>query len=170
MLQVFGLCRVGSVIYFKPLRSGNNLAKFRVGASERRKDETKWHNASVTFWGRQADVLHKYVKKGQSIVLFGELVENTYEKDGEEKTGIEIRGTRFEFVGDGSGGKTKSRDEEDEDDRDERPAKKKAKAEEPDDDEDEPKPSKKSTSQGKSKPTKEDPDEDDMGSNDDIPF
>lgn len=167
MLQVFGLCRVGSDIYFKQLKSGNNLAKFRVGASERRKEETKWHNASVTFWGKQADVLHKYVKKGQSIVLHGELVENTYEKDGEEKTGLEIRGSRFEFVGDGSGGKKKSRDEEDEDDRDERPAKKKAKAEEPDDDdgdEDE-KPAKKST-----KKAKKTEDEDDGDEGDSIPF
>lgn len=98
-MQVFGQCKIGSDIYFKQLRNGNNLAKFKVGWCVRSGKEKKWHNAAVTFWGKQADIAQKYLKKGGTIIIFGELIQNVYEKEGQQIDKVEIQGQRFEFVG-----------------------------------------------------------------------
>ncbi len=46
-------------------------------------EDTQWHN--VVIWGKLADVVEKYVKKGQEVVVEGRLVHRDYETDKGEK-------------------------------------------------------------------------------------
>lgn len=77
--------------------NGNKLAKIRLATNEVYKnaegekvESVQWHNAIA--WGKQAEVIEKYVTKGQEIALEGKLVTRSYEnKEGEKRTKTEIQ-------------------------------------------------------------------------------
>lgn len=56
----------------------------------KKQKETQWHN--LVFWGSQAEIVEKYVKKGKLIQIFGKLTYRNYEdKDGVKHYVTEIR-------------------------------------------------------------------------------
>lgn len=60
----------------------------------------------VTFWGRKAEVVCQYMKKGSYISLSGRLRTGSYEdKDGNKKYIAEVVAEDFKFVGDRKTGK-----------------------------------------------------------------
>ena len=70
--------------------------------SGEKKEKTEWHR--IVFFGRSAEVLDQYVKKGQQLYVEGRLQTNKYEKDGIERYSTDIIGESFNFVsGSGSG-------------------------------------------------------------------
>lgn len=54
---------------------------------------TQWHN--VIAWGPMAEAMSKLLSKGYRIALEGRLATNTYEKDGEKKTFVNIEAHNF---------------------------------------------------------------------------
>lgn len=46
-------------------------------------EETQWHN--VVVWGKLADVVEKYLKKGSEVAIEGKLVHRSYETATGEK-------------------------------------------------------------------------------------
>jgi single-strand DNA-binding protein len=46
-------------------------------------EETQWHN--VVVWGKLADVVEKYLKKGNEVAIEGKLVHRSYETASGEK-------------------------------------------------------------------------------------
>ena len=87
---------VGQEPEVKSLESGNRLAKFSMATSDRHKDsqgnwveETTWHN--LVAWGKQVDIIEKYVNKGDRLSIEGKLTNRSYEaKDGTKKYVTEI--------------------------------------------------------------------------------
>ena len=70
--------------------------------SGEKKEKTEWHR--IVFFGRSAEVLDQYVKKGQQLYVEGRLQTNKYEKDGIERYSTDIIGESFNFIsGSGSG-------------------------------------------------------------------
>lgn len=62
----------------------NNVANFSLATSETYKDKsgnkqtnTEWHN--ITIWGKLADVVEKYVKKGDRLYLEGKISYRSYD-------------------------------------------------------------------------------------------
>jgi len=80
----------------KELNGGKKLAKFSIATSETYKGEdgnkvteTQWHNLVV--WGKQADVVEKYLKKGNEVAIEGKLSSRNYtDKDGVKRYVTEI--------------------------------------------------------------------------------
>lgn len=80
----------------KELNGGKKLAKFSIATSETYKGEdgnkvteTQWHN--LTVWGKQADVVEKYLKKGNEVAIEGKLSSRTYtDKEGIKRYVTEI--------------------------------------------------------------------------------
>jgi single-strand DNA-binding protein len=68
--------------------SGDAVANFSVATTERWKDKntqeqkekTEWHR--ITVWGRLAEVVGQYLKKGSKVYVEGKLQTRQYEKDG----------------------------------------------------------------------------------------
>ena len=80
--------------------------------SGEKKEKTEWHR--VVFFGRSAEVLDQYVKKGQQLYVEGRLQTNKYEKDGIERYSTDIIGESFNFVsGSGSGSSNNNQFSED---------------------------------------------------------
>ena len=59
--------------------------------------ETQWHN--VVIWGKLAEVVEKYLKKGQEVAIEGRLVHRVYETQGEKRYITEINVHDFLMLG-----------------------------------------------------------------------
>lgn len=78
------------------LESGKKLAKFTVATNENYKNDngdkvtdTQWHN--IVAWGRNAEIIEKYVSKGKEVALEGKLSHRTYEdKNGDKRYFTEV--------------------------------------------------------------------------------
>jgi single-strand DNA-binding protein len=74
------------------------MAKFSVGVSTRRDAETQWYN--VTAFGKTAEVVLKYVKKGGSVMVSGGLQARTYQdKQGATKVSLDIDARELVLLG-----------------------------------------------------------------------
>jgi len=74
-------------------------------SSGEKKEKTEWHR--VVFFGRPAEIIDQYVKKGQELYIEGSLSTSKYEKDGIERYTTNIIGSSFNFIS-GSGGASSS--------------------------------------------------------------
>ena len=61
-----------------------------------KKEKTEWHR--VIFFGRPAEVIDQYMKKGQQLYVEGRLETSKYEKDGIERFSTNIIGESFNFI------------------------------------------------------------------------
>ena len=78
------------------LESGKKLVKFSIATNESYKNvmgekvtDTQWHN--VIAWNKTAEIIEKYVTKGNEIAIEGKLTSRSYEnKEGEKKNITEV--------------------------------------------------------------------------------
>ncbi|MFK7970085.1 MAG: single-stranded DNA-binding protein [Bacteroidia bacterium] len=73
------------------------LALLRMAVSEPDANgqvSTTWVNVSL--WRKQAEVAHRYARKGSTVLVEGKLVEKKWESSqGEQKSRLEVEGERF---------------------------------------------------------------------------
>jgi single-strand DNA-binding protein len=92
-VQLIG--RLGNDPQIRSFESGKQMATFSLATNEsyynnkgEKVNDTQWHNIIV--WGKKAQVVDDYLKKGSEIALEGKLVNRSYEKEGEKKFVTEI--------------------------------------------------------------------------------
>ena len=61
-----------------------------------RREETTF--VDVTFWGKQAETVCKYLEKGRPIFLQGRLVFDQWEQDGQRRSKLKVVGENFQFI------------------------------------------------------------------------
>ncbi len=76
--------------------NGNRSAGFSLATTERRKEKAvekkeKTERHHIKVYGGLVDVVDSYVKKGTKLFLEGKIATIKYEKDGAEKTMVEIQ-------------------------------------------------------------------------------
>lgn len=87
--------------------SGQSVARFSVATSRRwtdksgeRQEKTEWHN--IVVWGKMADIVGKYLNKGRTVFVEGEIQSRSYDdKDGNKRYITEINARDIQFVGGG---------------------------------------------------------------------
>jgi len=88
------------------LPSGDAVANITVATTDKYKDKqtgeqkeiTEWHR--INFFGRQAEVVGQYLKKGSQIYVEGSLRTRKWtDKDGQEKYSTEIRADNMQMLG-----------------------------------------------------------------------
>ena len=62
-----------------------------------RVEQVEWHN--ITFFGKQAEVIKEYLKKGNQIYIEGRIQTTQSEKDGQTRYFTNIIGEKFSFIG-----------------------------------------------------------------------
>ena len=89
----------------RTLPDGGSVANFSVATTDswvdkntnNRTEQTEWHR--VTFFGRPAEVLHEYGRKGGKVYIEGSLRTRKWEdKEGNTRYTTEIRGRDFTFL------------------------------------------------------------------------
>jgi single-strand DNA-binding protein len=81
-----------------------NLATTEVFKDKegQKKEDTQWHR--VILWGKTAEALQDYLKKGKQIYVEGKLQTRKWkDKDGVEKYTTEVKGDRVVLLGGGRG-------------------------------------------------------------------
>lgn len=81
-----------------------SVTSFSLATTQKYKDKetTQWHR--VTAWGKQGEVIAKYVKKGQRLLLEGRVEYQEYEKDGVKRQSTNIVLESFHFIESSSNG------------------------------------------------------------------
>ena len=100
---------IGSVGNEPEIRTLTNeqgkFASFRLATTERYKDRngevkenTEWHQ--VTAWGKLADIVEKFVKKGSQVYAEGKITTRKWtDKDGNDRYSTEIRAEGLQILG-----------------------------------------------------------------------
>ena len=92
-VQLIG--RLGKDPEVRSFESGNKVANFSIATSEKYKDKsgemkesTEWH--AIVIWGKLADIVEKYLKKGSQVYIEGKLITRSYEVEGVRKYTTEV--------------------------------------------------------------------------------
>ncbi len=101
---------VGKDPEVRHLENGTAVASFSLATSETYKDRdgnrqtrTEWHN--IVLWRGLADVVEKYVKKGQMLYIEGRLTSRSYDgQDGNKKYITEIVANEMKMFPKGNSG------------------------------------------------------------------
>ena len=85
--RIFLIGNCGGDPQMKTFASGNKVAQITLATSERYKDrngeqkeDTEWH--SVQAFGKLADVVERFVRKGMLLYVDGKIRTRSYEADG----------------------------------------------------------------------------------------
>ena len=99
--------RLGQDPEVKHLQTGQQVARLSIATSEAWKDKqgqkqerTEWHRVIV--WGKMAEVVGQYLKKGRQVYLEGKLQTRSWEdKETKQKRyTTEINASTVQFLGD----------------------------------------------------------------------
>lgn len=101
---------LGSDPELRSTQSGQSVCTIRIATTSRVKekdgnwaDRTEWH--SVVVWGRDAENVHKYCRKGRQLYIEGRLQTRKWQdRDGNERYTTEIVGDIVRFLGGNSQG------------------------------------------------------------------
>lgn len=95
----------------KSLPSGIQVVSFSIATNRvyndrdgKKQEQVDYHN--IVFFGKQAETVAKYLKKGSGVYVEGRLQTRSWDKDGVKQYRTEIIGDRFQFGPrtDGGGG------------------------------------------------------------------
>jgi single-strand DNA-binding protein len=95
----------GKAPEIKEFNNGNKVARITLATNESYKnkqgekvDNTQWH--TVVAFNRLAEIIEKYVSKGQEVMIEGKLVNKSFEtKGGEKRYVTEIEATDVLLLG-----------------------------------------------------------------------
>lgn len=117
--KVFLQGNVGADPELRYTGSGQAVVNFRLATPEVAKgrdgqyeDRTEWH--SLTAWGKAAEVIAEYVRKGTRIDVEGTLRTRSYENaDGQTRYATEIHVREFILLSSNGGNSSASDDDDD---------------------------------------------------------
>jgi single-strand DNA-binding protein len=64
-----------------------------------KREETTFVNVEI--WGKQAETVCQYLRKGSPVLVEGSLKYDTWEQDGQKRSRIKVRASRVQFLGSG---------------------------------------------------------------------
>jgi single-strand DNA-binding protein len=102
-VQLIG--NLGNTPEIKTTETGKKLARFSLATNETYRNaagdkikETQWHN--VIAWGKQVDIVEKYLDKGSEVVIEGKLINRNYtDKNGVKKYTTEVQVNELLMIG-----------------------------------------------------------------------
>lgn len=93
-------------VELKYTSGGTAVSKGSVAVNKRVKNGEQWSDKAsffdFTLWGKQAENLAKFLLKGKQIAVAGELEQNTWQKDGQRHSKVEIKADNIQLLGGGT--------------------------------------------------------------------
>jgi single-strand DNA-binding protein len=88
--------------------NGQAVCKFSIAVNRRRKNGDQWVDEpnffDIVLWGRQGESLNQYLVKGKLIGVDGELRQDRWEQDGQNRSKVEIVANNIQLLGGNPGG------------------------------------------------------------------
>jgi single-strand DNA-binding protein len=89
----------------KHTSSGQAVCKFSIAVNRRRKNGDQWEDEAnffdIVLWGRQGESLHPYLIKGKMVGVDGELRQDRWQQDGQNRSKVEIIANNLQLLGGG---------------------------------------------------------------------
>jgi single-strand DNA-binding protein len=90
--------------------SGQAVSKFSIAVNRSVKRGEKWEDEAnffdIVLWGKRAEALDQYLTKGKQIGVDGELRQDRWQQDGQNRSKVEVIATNINLLG---GGNSESR-------------------------------------------------------------
>ncbi len=123
----------------RAIPSGQNVASFSLAVNRSWKNAAGEQQEAVdyidcTIWGKPAEIITQYMKKGSGILVSGRLQQRTWEQEGQKRSKVEVVVEDFNFVGGGDRGDSGSSYQPNESSAPSKPAAKSSKDEAPTED------------------------------------
>jgi single-strand DNA-binding protein len=84
---------------------GQAVCKFSLAVNRRRKSGDQWIEEAnffdVVLWGRSGEAINQYLVKGKQIAIEGELRQDRWEQDGQNRSKVEIMANNVQLLGGG---------------------------------------------------------------------
>lgn len=95
------------------LTSGTALVKLSVAVNRSVKKNDQWEDEGnffdCTIWGKRGEAVNQFLTKGQQVIITGELRQERWEKDGQNRSKVTIHVNDIQLVG----GKKQSQKDDD---------------------------------------------------------
>jgi len=99
------LTRDAEIRYFN---NGNAIVKFSIAQNRRKKVGETWQDEAmffdVSYGGKGAESVHKYLTKGKQVAIQGELRQDRWEQEGQARSKVLIAAYELQLLGGGPGG------------------------------------------------------------------
>ncbi|MDR1444585.1 MAG: single-stranded DNA-binding protein [Treponema sp.] len=86
---------------------GQAVCKFSLAVNRRRKNGDQWEDEAnffdIVLWGRQGESLNQYLLKGKMVGIEGELRQDRWQQDGQNRARVEIVANNLQLLGGGGG-------------------------------------------------------------------
>jgi len=87
----------------KSIASGQAVCKFSIAVNRSKKNGEQWEDEpnffDVVLWGRRGEVLHQYLNKGKMVGVDGELRQDRWQQDGQNRSKVEIVANNIQLLG-----------------------------------------------------------------------
>ena len=91
----------------KQTSNGQAVCKFSIAVNRRRKNGDQWEDEAnffdIVVWGRQGESLNQYLVKGKMVGVDGELRQDRWQQDGQNRSKVEIVANYLQLLGGGPG-------------------------------------------------------------------
>lgn len=86
--------------------SGIPVCNFAIAVNRRKRTGDDWSEEAsffdIVLWGRQGEALNQYLVKGRQVAIDGELRQNRWEQDGQQRSRVEIVANNLQLLGGGN--------------------------------------------------------------------
>jgi single-strand DNA-binding protein len=83
--------------------NGQAVCKFSIAVNRRRKTGDQWVDEAnffdIVVWGRQGETLNQYLIKGKMVGVDGELRQDRWEQDGQNRSKVEVVVNNIQLLG-----------------------------------------------------------------------
>jgi len=87
----------------KSIASGTAVCKFGIAVNRAVKSGEEWKEEAsffdVVLWGKRGEALHQYLTKGKTVGVDGELRQDRWQQDGQNRSRVEIVANNIQLLG-----------------------------------------------------------------------
>jgi len=87
---------------------GQAVCKFSIAVNRRKKVGDQWEDEAnffdIVLWGKQGESLQSYLVKGKMVGIDGELRQDRWQQDGQNRSKVEIIANYLQLLGGGQSG------------------------------------------------------------------
>ena len=87
----------------KYTNNGTPVSRISIAVNQRRKINDQWTDEAsffnVVIWGKTAESLNPYLQKGKQIAITGQLRQNRWEQEGQQRSRVEIVASNIQLLG-----------------------------------------------------------------------
>jgi single-strand DNA-binding protein len=85
---------------------GQAVCKFSIAVNRRKKNGDQWEDEAnffdIVLWGKQGESLNQYLKKGKMVAVDGELRQDRWQQDGQNRSKVEVVADFVQLLGGGN--------------------------------------------------------------------